>query len=119
MFEKTSVKSFVVPNGASGSAVAAVDLGANCKAITLRCADCAGIPAGTTLGVFAAEDAGDALCAAYSGDTGAILAYGMPVTGTWRMAVGDLFGARRLRLVLSANVTADTTFEVVGIDAGM
>lgn len=119
MFEKTTVKTFTIPSGAGGSAVAAVDLGRCCKAVVLRCADCAGIPAGTTLALYAAEDAGDALCAAYNADTGAALAYAMPTSGSWRMAAADLFGARRVRVVLSQNVTADTTFELAGLDAGV
>jgi hypothetical protein len=119
MFETTTTRSFVIPNGASGAAVPAADLGLCCKAVVLRCADCAGIAAGSMLAVYAGEGAGDELCAAYNPETGAALALPMPSSGSWRVALPDLFGARRARLVLSANVTADTTFEVCGVDAGV
>jgi hypothetical protein len=119
MFEKTATKSFVIPNGATGALVAAVDLGNNSKGLVLRCADCSAIPAATTMSVFAAESAGDTLCAVYAGDTGLIVSLAMPVIGTWRLVLPDGFGARRVRLVLSANVTADTTFEISGVDAGV
>jgi hypothetical protein len=119
MFEKTETKSFVIPNAADGSAVAAVDLGYNSKALVLRCADCSAIPAATNLAVFVAESAGDDLCAVYAGDTGLIVSLAMPAVGTWRLVLPDGFGARRVRLVLSAVVTADTTFEISGVDAGV
>lgn len=115
-------QTFTIGNGADGSAVAPADLGANYKAIIIRCADCQYIPATTTMGLELSEDAADTMCDMYeANDPGTIwVSDNLPTTGTLRVVITHAFMARRVRIVLSGNSTGGaTTFAIAGSDRGL
>jgi hypothetical protein len=115
-------QTFTIPDGANGGAVAPADLGANYKAILIRCADCQYIPASTNLSMQASEGAADTMCDVYEVDDPSTLwsKGSLPTSGTLRVVVTHAFGARRVRLVLSNNSTGgDTAFSIAGMDQGV
>ncbi|MFH1556818.1 MAG: hypothetical protein ABII76_18505, partial [Pseudomonadota bacterium] len=109
---------FTIANGADGSAVAPVDLGANYKFIQVRCYDCQYIPAVT--GVTAEVDplAAGTMCDLYELDDPATQwdISPLPTTGTVFWVLTHSMGIRRIRLILSAaSAGGDTVFRIIGL----
>jgi hypothetical protein len=103
---------FVIPNGATGVAVDAVDLGRHYAWVIIRITSATGIAAAATLAVHLGMEAADTPIV-LSDDN-------LPLTAD---AIGHhlLFvgGARRVRLVLSAVTTGEVTIDIWGADAAV
>lgn len=119
-FGRSDRQTFTIPNGANGSAVAAVDLERNYSFVIVSCDDAAGIPAATTLSAQAADDDSGALNPLYMQDASAVWQSGtLPTSGGLRFWLSHGFGLQRLRLILSSNTTADVTFYIYGFDGAV
>lgn len=117
-YGRSNAATFTIPSGASGSAVAPVNLGRNYTFLLLRCEDCAGIPASTKLALQVGEDASDTLCTL--GEDGAAWASeNLPTSGSIRFWVAPAAFAQRVRLVLSQNATANVVWTVYGFDGSI
>lgn len=108
--------SFTIPSGATGSVVAAADLGRNYKLIIIECADCGGIAASTSLS--AQVGMVSSVYDLYEQDApGTLWSQGdLPETGTLHFVLTHAVGARMIRLILSNNTTAAVTFIITGLD---
>jgi hypothetical protein len=119
-FGRSDQKTFTIGNGATGSAVAAVDLVRNFSFVVISCDDASGIPANTTLSAQAAEDDSGALNPLYMQDGSALWHSGtLPTSGGFRFLLSHAFGAQRLRLILSNSATASVTLHVYGFDGAV
>lgn len=117
--EASAQQTFTIPNGANGSAVTPVDLGAPYKIIVVRCEDAQYIPGATNMSADAGYAAADNMCTLYEeNDPSTAWSKGaLPTTGDFCFALTHSFGARRLRLILSNNSTGgDTVLYVRGYD---
>jgi hypothetical protein len=111
-------ETFTIPSGADGSAVTPVDLGQNYRLLGIYCADADGIPSGATLAAEVGLTAADSMADLYEqDDPSTVWGPSVPDTGTFFFILTHAFGARRIRLVLSGNATADVTFTIYGFDA--
>ena len=113
----TSEQTFTIPAGASGIAVAAIDLRANYLMVLVKCEDCQFIPAGTSLTLQVGYDQNDALVHLREMDNPQTVwtRGSLPVTGGIAFMLDDIAGARRIRFVLSANALGGAvTFKVRG-----
>lgn len=115
----SSQGTFTIPSGQNGSAETPVDLGANYKAILIRCENCQYIPASTTMRLQAGEGASDTMCNVYPADdpSSQWVSGDLPTSGTLRLVSTNAFGARRIRVILSNNSTGGSTvFYIYGIE---
>ncbi len=119
-YGRSDRQTFTIPSGADGSAVAVVDLERNYSFVALSCDDASGIPASTTLSARVADDDSGALNPLFTQDgSGAWQSGVLPTSGGFRFWVGHAFGVQRLRLILSANATAEVTLHVYGFDGAV
>lgn len=119
-FGRSDRQTFTIPNGADGSAVAAVDLQRNYAFIVVSCADASAIAADTTLAAEAADDDSGALVPVYEQDGGAPWQSGtLPTSGGFRFWLTHAFGVQRLRLILSNSTTGAVTLYVYGFDGAV
>jgi hypothetical protein len=119
-FGRSDRQPFTIPNGADGSAVAAVDLERNYSFVAISCDDASGIPSGAVLSAEAADDDSGALNPLYMQDgSGEWQSGALPTSGGFRFWLGHVFGVQRLRLILSANTTDEVTLYVYGFDGGV
>lgn len=115
------VETFTIGNGANGSAVAAVDLRGQYKAVRISCADCSNIPATTALAAMIGYGAGDTLCDLYAENDPAtkFLKGDLPTSGTLAFVLTHAQGAQRIRLLLNKNASGGSVvFIVQGLDKG-
>ena len=115
-------QTFTIANGADGSAVAAVDLGASYKIILIQCTDCSNVAASTNLTALVGYTAADTLSDLYEQDDPSTQwsKGDLPTTGTLAFILTHATGARRLRLVLSNNASGGSVvFTVYGLDKGV
>lgn len=115
-FGVSEEKEFVIPNGADGSGVAAIDLGRMYAYVRVYCTDAGGIDASTTVTAkqgFAATDTLVDVCD--QDDPGTPWSKDVPATGTFSFNFVAAYGSRRLHLTLSKNTTAEVTVKVVGM----
>ena len=108
---------FVIPNGATGSAVAPVNFGRPYWGIIIKCEDVSGC-VGKTMSLYVAYSDGD--------DT-LVLLQNADLGSAWESdAIAEAFGgmvlaasgAQQLRIVLDGVTTAETTFTIIGVDPG-
>ncbi len=119
-YGRSDRQTFTIPNGADGSAVAAVDLGRNYSFVVVSCDNASGIPADTFLTAEAADDDSGALNPLYFQDGVAEWESGaLPTSGGFRFWLSQAFGVQRLRLILSANATASVTLHIYGFDGAV
>lgn len=118
-YGRSNAATFTIPSGATGAAVAPVDLGRNYTFLLLRCEDCVGIPASTKLSVQVGEDSADTLCTLGADDGSAWQSANLPTSGSIRFWVAPAAFAQRLRLVLSQNATANVVWTVYGFDGSV
>ena len=119
-FGRSDRQTFTIPNGADGSAVAAVDLERNYSFVIISCDDASGITANTTLSAEAADDDSGALNPLYMQDGSAAWESGtLPTSGGVRFWLSHAFGVQRLRLILSNNASSDVTFYIYGFDGAV
>ena len=119
-FGRSDRQTFTIPNGADGSAVAAIDLERNYSFIVISCDDASDIAADTTLSAEVADDDSGELNPLYMQDgsapwTSAVL----PTSGGFRFWLSHAFGIQRLRLILSNNTTGEVTLYVYGFDGAV
>ena len=115
---KSEVKTFTIAAGATGAAVAAVDLGANFDLIWVTCGDCSHIQAATSLTAQVAIAEGATVAALYEQDdpSTAWSNGALPTSGTLAFVLTHAAGARYVRLVLSAAASGGTVvFSIVGL----
>lgn len=110
-------KSFVIPNGADGSAVPAVDFLRPYWGIIIRCEDVTGC-IGATMSMYVAySDGDDDLVLLQNADLGSAW-----VSGAISVPFGGMVlaatGAQKIRIVLSGVTSAETTFTIIGVDPG-
>jgi hypothetical protein len=117
-YARSDAATFVIPNTATGSAVAAIDLGRNYGFIVVKCADATGVASGT-LSAEVGYDDSDTLCTLYTEDMAAKWAsMTLPTTGSFSFVLRAALGIQRIRFILSAAADADLTLTVYGFDAG-
>lgn len=117
----TVLATFTIPNGQNGSLVLPVNLGAQYKVLCVICENCGTIPAATNMSAQVAYDnTGSPACTLYEQDDPGTqwLQGALPVAGTLAFALTHTFGVRRIRLILSNNVTGDTAFKIYGVHGG-
>jgi len=116
-FGRSDQQSFSIPNGADGSAVAAVDLARNYGFVVIACADTSNIAADTTLSAEVADDDSATLLPLHTQDGAGVWESAvLPTSGGLRFWLSHAFGVQRLRLVLSNNSTGAVTFTIYGFD---
>ena len=119
-YGRSDRQTFTIPNGADGSAVAAVDLERNYGFVVISCEDSSNIPSNTTLSAEVADDDSGTLLPLYTQDgSGLWQSAVLPTSGGLRFWLSHGFGIQRLRLVLSANTTGAVTFYVYGFDGAV
>ena len=110
-------KTFVIPSGANGSAIGAVDFLRPYWGIIIRCEDVTGI-SGQTFSLDVGYSDGDAdlvilvnaeLARDWASGTISVAFGGMVLAAT---------GVQKLRIVLSGTASQDTTFTIIGVDPG-
>jgi len=96
-------KTFTIAAAADGSAVAAVDLGANYAMILVYSTDLSKVDASTALTALVGYDDSDTLVDLYTEDDPSTLwsKSAIPATGTMAFFLRSAAGARQLRLVIS------------------
>lgn len=111
-------KTFTIPDEANGSLVAAADLETNYSFVVIRAPSTAVIPAATTFSLWIGDHDSDELLPLWNPDTGTLWNSGtLPTTGGFRMLVPAAFGAQRVRIVMSANITSGPlALHVYGLD---
>ena len=119
-YGRSDRQTFTIPNGADGSAVAAVDLERNYSFIVISCDDASNIAADTTLAAVVAEDDDGALNPLYMQDGSAAWASGvLPTSGGFRFWLSHAFGAQRLRLILNNTTSGEVVLYVYGFDGAV
>ena len=109
----------VIPIGGTGVGAPTIDLGANYKVIGITCENCAGIAAATNMSAQVSFDTGNLGVLYEQDDPGTAWLQGpLPVAGGLSFILTHAFGARCIRLILSAAVTAETTFKIYGFHSG-
>lgn len=106
---------FTIGAAADGSVVASADLGAVYEFVNIRCEDCAGVDANTTLSLYTGVEAADTLAQVMSPETGAAYTPVVPATGTMSLTPAPLLVARYVRIVLSVVTTAPVVFTLRGV----
>jgi len=108
---------FTVPAGATGSSVEPAELGGNYQAVLVKCDDCAGIAATTSMTAQVGFAGSDAVCDLYEQDNPSTKwsKGALPESGTLVFLLAHAAGARRVRLILSKAVTADVVFSIIGL----
>lgn len=115
-FGVSEVKEFVIPSGADGSEVAAIDLERMYAYIRVYCTDADGIDTSITIAAkhaFAAADTLVDVC--NQDDPGTPWSKDVPATGSFSFNFVAAYGSRRLQFILSGNTTADVTIKVIGM----
>jgi hypothetical protein len=119
-YGRSDRQSFTIPNGADGSAVAAVDLERNYGFIVISCANASNIAADSTLSAEVADDDSGSLLPLYTQDgAGAWESAVLPGSGGLRFWLSPAFGIQRLRLILSNNSSGEVVFHVYGFDGAV
>lgn len=122
-FGLSDVKSFVIPSGTSGSAVAPLDMGRPYFAYLVYCENTTGIAAATNITCEVATIPGQTMCSLYElNDPGTEWSKGAIEDGsseTFAFTLTHTFGARYLRFVLSNNTTENVTIKVIGLSQGV
>jgi hypothetical protein len=119
-YGRSDRQSFTIPNGADGSAVAAVELERNYGFIVISCADASNIAADTSLNAEVADDDSGDLLPLYTQDGAAAWQSGvLPTSGGLRFWLSPAFGAQRLRLILSNNSEGEVVFHIYGFDGAV
>lgn len=121
-YGRSDAATFTIPSGATGSAVAAVDLERNYMYLMVKCEDASNIAAATNLTAQVGYDDADALVDLYERDdpSTAWSKGSLPTSGSFGFALVHAVGAQRLRLVLSnAASGGDVVFTVYGIGASV
>lgn len=111
-------QTFTIANGANGSAVTPVDLGANYESLVVTCTDCQYIAATTTMSAVIGLGPADTLCTLYAKDdpSSAWATGNLPTSGTLAFGMTYPFAVRRIRLVLSNNASGGSVvFNVYGL----
>lgn len=114
--------SFVIPSGFDGSAVDALDLERNFAFARVSIGDCSMIPATTTMTLQFGFGASDTVLNAFDNSTTAIWrSSNLPTSGGFTLMLPPelTMGVRRVKIVLSQNVTGDATFTIYGFDGGV
>lgn len=117
-FGISDTETFTIANGATGSAVAAVDLDRQYAVIHIKCEDMQYVQATTTLGAYVGYGASDTLVELHKMDTGEVWATeNLPTSGSFSFILNHALGAQRIRLVLSqATLGGAAVFEITGYD---
>lgn len=119
-FGRSDRQTFTIPNGADGSAVAAVDLDRNYSFLVISCDDASNIPASTVLSAEVADDDSGALNPLYMQDGSASWVSGtLPSSGGFRFWLSHAYGAQRIRLILSNTTTGAVDLHVYGFDGAV
>ena len=119
-FGRSDRQTFTIPNGADGSAVAAVDLARNYSFVVISCDDASDIPASTLMTAEVADDDSGALNPLYMQDGSASWVSGtLPTSGGFRFWLSHAYGVQRLRLILSNNTTGAVDFHIYGFDGAV
>lgn len=120
-YARSDLENFVIGTGANGSAVEELNFERGYMFYVIRCANCTGIAANTTLSLEVADDTDDDTMFDLSevNDPGSIWqsATNLPTSGSFRCVITQAAFAQKLRLILSNNVTEDVTFTVYGYDS--
>lgn len=113
---------FVIPNGADGSDVAVVDLLRGYWAVAIECLNANGIAGATTFSLKVSYDTvGELSDLQTLNFQGAFVSATLPAGSgeTFGGVVLDAVGVQRLQIILDNVSTAEVTFNVWGIDAGV
>lgn len=112
-----SVKVDYTVQTGDGSALQ-IDLKRPYSVIVIRCEDCTNIPDSTTLSLWTKLEDSNAWCELYEmNDPSTKWSKGVPTSGTMQFALFHAFGAKQLRLDLSANVSGgQVVFQIYGFD---
>jgi len=106
---------FVVPESADGSGVTPIDLKRPYSFIVIRM-DAVGDAASLSFNLEAGDTAADTMVEVYDGGVQYLTA--LPATGGYRSLVKELYGAQRVRIVLTSSLAGgeSATFDVYGFD---
>ncbi len=116
-YGRSDQQTFTIPNGADGSAVAAVDLARNYGFIVVGCEDTSNIAADSTLTAEVADDDSGALIPLYKQDGSGIWELAaLPTSGGLRFWLSHAFGIQRIRLILSNTTGGAVSFTIYGFD---
>lgn len=117
--KKGDEKTFVIPNGADGSAVDPVILDDTCKALAIYCEDAQYIAAATTLSALVSPNLTGTMVDLHEIDTPgtAWVSETLPTSGGFYVVLTHTFGGRRFQPVLSNNASGGSvTLTIIGLD---
>jgi len=116
-FESSDDQTFTIGNGATGAAVAPVDLGAVYGLLQIECLDATNIAANTTLSLEVDRAAAANVKTVLSPDTGATWTPVVPGAGDFSIMIPFIHPARFVRCILSnAAGGGDVVLTVTGFD---